>query len=229
MLRTAFDRQLQTLQDDIVSMGSAVRTNIVRATDALRRGNVVVARQIIRDDEAINDQRIALGMKSLQLIATQQPLAGDMRFIAAVLEIIGELERIHDYAKGIARSAIDLERQPAFAVLLERMPEMAALAAGMLDQALEAFVRRDVALARRIPQLDNAVDTLFNTIYADIIRHITANPHSAEACNLIEWSLHNLERAADRVINICEWVVFMVTNVYSELDGDADVLPPVNR
>jgi phosphate transport system protein len=141
------------------------------------------------------------------------------------MEIVGELERIHDYVKGIGKISLRLGQSPLLPPLVTYMPEMAAVAADMLHQALDAFARRDAELARLIPQNDDRVDTLFNQLYGDIIGFVAADPEVIDRANQMEWALHNLERSADRVTNICEWVVYMVTGVYAEMDSEDEVPP----
>lgn len=216
--RLTFDNELRTVQDEILKMGSEVVDNIVRATEALRTRDLDTAHEIIRVDKSINSKRIELVLKGLSLIATQQPFARDMRLLAAVLEIVGELERIHDYAKGIARITIALGTEHKLNTLMVDLPEMARVAADMLHQAMNAFAEADGAAARSIPQLDDKVDELFNREYAEILAFMAAQPSEFDAVNRVGWALHNLERAADRVINICEWVNYMKTGQYVEFN-----------
>lgn len=225
-MREAFQRELRYLQDEILTLGSVVQTNLLRAAQALHQSDTEVARELIRSDEEVNAKRIELAMKGLYLFATQQPFASDMRLIAAVLEIVGELERIHDYVKGIAKITLMLGSDHGeLAELAARTPEMAVLSAEMLRQALDAFAKRDAALARRVPSLDDDVDALFSEIYGSIIHYITRAPESFEAADKIGWAIHNLERAADRVINICEWIVYLVTGHYTEFDSEYEAPP----
>ena len=149
-----------------------------------------------------------------------------MRTIAAILEIVGELERIHDYIKGIGKITLMLDDHAHFAgPFLQQMPEMAEKSRAMLHQSLTAFARRDADLARRIPVLDDEVDTLYRRIYLELIQYVMAHPEAVEQANLVEWALHNLERSADRVTNICEWVVYMVEGEYKELDSEIEAPP----
>jgi phosphate transport system protein len=161
---------------------------------------------------------------ALTLIARQQPMAGDMRLIASVLEITGELERINDYSKGIARNSLMIGAVSVPDVISD-MPEMAAKTSDMLQRALEAHVGRDAELARSIPSDDDEIDALFNKIYRQILAYVADNPGSYELVNYLEWALHNLERAADRVTNICEWVVYNVTGQYVEMDSEFEAPP----
>ena len=227
MPRTMFERDLQALQVQILQLGSEVEENITTAVTALQQSDTHTARILIRADEDINAARIKIGLDALTLIATQQPFAGDMRRIAAVIEIVGELERIHDYVKGIGKIILMLQETDIDPVLLRDFPEMAEKAREMLHNSFTAFAGRDAALARQIPAEDDAVDALYNQIYRQLLQAIVQNPEKVEPMNTLSWALHNLERAADRVTNICEWIVYMVEGVYREMDSEMEA-PPLN-
>jgi phosphate transport system protein len=209
---------MQHLQDDLVSLGSMVDEALARSMENLLQRDLAGARQLIAADERINERRFALESEALILIATQQPMAGDLRTIAAVLEISTELERIGDYAKGIARICLMIGDAPPVKPLVD-IPQMAARARAMLRQALDAFVLRDVDLARCIPLQDSEVDALYNRVYHDLIDIIIADPAAIDRVTHLLWVAHNLERTADRVGNICERVIFTVTGELGELDG----------
>jgi len=149
-----------------------------------------------------------------------------MRLIAAILEIVGELERIHDYIKGIGKISLNLGAARVPQALALHLPEMAEQGREMLYQALKAFANRDEILARRVPAMDDRVDFLFNELYGEIVALVTADPTQIHHANQLEWALHNLERSADRTINICEWVVYMVTGVYREMSMGEYESPP---
>lgn len=225
MLRTAFERELQSLQDKIISLGSEVEENLILAVEILQQHDDVRAQRLIKFDQVINERRINIGLDSLTLIATQQPIASDMRRIAAIIEIVGELERIHDYVKGIARINLMLGQENKLNSLMATLPMMAGKARDMLKQSLVAFANRDADLARQIPRMDDEVDALYNQFYREIVEYVSQNPEAVHEANLLEWAGHNLERSADRVTNICEWVVYMVDGVYSELDTEMEAPP----
>lgn len=227
-MRQSFDRELQRLHDEVLRMGSEVEEHLVQATEAFIDRDLVTSQRMIDADQSINERRIKVGLDALTLIATQSPMARDMRLIAAVLEIVGELERIHDYIKGIGRISLMLGPEPIPAPLTQDLPEMAETAREMLYQALKAFANRDEELARRVPAMDDRVDTLFNHLYGEIVAMVTADTTQIRRANHLEWALHNLERSADRTINICEWVVYMVTGVYYEMSMGEYEAPPAN-
>jgi phosphate transport system protein len=225
-MRQSFDRELQRLQDGILLMGSEVEEHLVKVTQAFIDRDLVTAQRMIDADQSINERRIQIGLDALRLIATQSPMAGDMRMIAAVVEIVGELERIHDYVKGIGRISLNLGHGPVPQSLALHLPDMAEQAREMLFQALKAFANKDEALAKRVPEMDDQVDYLFNQLYSEIVALVTLDPTQIERANQLEWALHNLERSADRTINICEWVVYMVSGVYREMNMGEYEAPP---
>jgi phosphate transport system protein len=213
------DREIQRLQDDIVTLASMVMRAIREAVQALQLGDAAVARGLVAGDLEINRRRFTTEEDVLVLIATQQPMADDLRVLAAVLEIVTELERIGDYAKGIAKIPLLLGTEPGLAPPVQ-IGRMADLALGMLSRAIDAFVRRDDEQARAIPREDDLVDDLYNAANRALLNTIIANPRLSEQANYYVWAAHNLERAADRVTNICERVVFTVTGEMDELDQD---------
>jgi phosphate transport system protein len=225
-MRQSFDRELQRLQEEVLRMGSEVEEHLVKVTEAFVGRDLVTAQRMIDADRAINDRRIQVGLDALTLIATQSPMAGDMRMIAAIMEIVGELERIHDYVKGIGKISLNLGPEPIPQALALNLPDMAELSSEMLYQALKAFANRDEELARRVPAEDDRVDYLFNQLYGEIVALVTLDPTQMERANQLEWALHNLERSADRTINICEWVIYMATGVYAEMNMDEYEAPP---
>jgi phosphate transport system protein len=227
--RPIFDRELQRIQDDVLALGSMVETALVESVEILKRRDVDAARRLIAQDQAINKKRFAIEAKTLTLIATQQPVARDIRTLAAVLEITTELERIGDYAKGIAKINLLLGEVVLFKSAINLFPQMAEKARHMLYHALGAFARGDVKTARRISVQDEEVDSLYNQVYRELMDCIIADPNAIDQSNYLLWAAHNLERAADRVVNICERVVFTVTGEMIEMDTEDDAAPPVGR
>jgi phosphate transport system protein len=224
MLRANFEWELQRLQDGTLALGSEVESNIVDVVDILRRRDTIGAQRLIAADQDINRKRIDIMNDALVLIATQQPMAGDMRMIASILEISGELERINDYVKGIARISLMIGPEPmpdAMAV----MPVMAEKTRYMLHRALDATSLHDAELARLVPLEDDEVDELFNHVYRELVTYVRNDKKSIEKASRLQWAAHNLERAADRVTNICEWVVYMTTGKYVEMDSELEAPP----
>ena len=223
MVRRTFEQELQNLQDEVLALGSMVENAIVESVEVLKRRDAEGARRLIAGDRDINRKRFAIEADCLVLIATQQPLAGDLRTLAAVLEIVTELERMGDYAKGIARINLMMGEEPLIKPLID-IPRMAEKARDMLHRALDAFVRRDVALARAIPAEDDEVDALYNQVYRELLTFIMADPHTIDQATYLLWVAHNLERTADRVTNICERVVFTVTGEMMEMDAEEGLI-----
>jgi len=217
MPRETFEREMQRLQDDILLLGSMAEKAILQSVDILKRGDVEGAHKLVADDMRINQKRFAIESDCLVVIATQQPMASDLRTLAAILELATELERIGDYGKGIARITIMMGGQPLVKPLVD-IPKMAEKACSMLHRSLDAFVRRDVTLARAIPLEDDEVDKLYNDIYHELITIIVHDPSIIDQATRLLWVAHNLERAGDRVSNICERVIFTVTGEMMEMD-----------
>lgn len=222
MTRTRYEKQLQNLQDELLVLGSMVSKALLDSIDILKRQDLDAARQIITKDRLINRKRYKIEDDCLTLIATQQPMARDMRLLAAVLEISSELERIGDYAKGIARITVYIGQQPLVKPLVH-LPQMCTVVVDMLRSALDAFVNQDVAAARQIPKRDDEVDELYNIINRELIQIITANPSTIDNANYLSWAAHNLERAADRSTNICERIVYTVTGELVEIDVEEEL------
>ncbi len=219
MPREIFDQQLQRLQDEVLVLGTMVEEAIIESVEILKKRDLEAARRLIAGDRAINDKRFAIEADALTLIATQQPLASDLRTIATVLEIATELERMGDYAKGIAKINLMLSDQALLKPAVH-FPVMAEKARHMLHEALEAFVQRDATRACSIPATDEEMDALHNQVYRELLTVTAADKGTVDQATLLLWVAHNLERTADRVINICERVVFTVTGEMREMDVD---------
>lgn len=223
MTRTRYEKQLQALQDELLVLGSMVSKAMLDSLDILKRQDLDAARQLIAADRIINKKRFKIEDECLTLIATQQPMARDMRLLAAVLEIASELERIGDYAKGIARITLYIGHQPLVKPLVH-LPQMCQIGVEMLRSALDAFVNQDVAAARQIPKRDDEVDDLYNIVNRELIQIITTNPSAIDNANYLSWAAHNLERAADRTTNICERIIYTVTGELIEMDAEDDII-----
>jgi phosphate transport system protein len=219
MPREMFDQELQRLQDEMLTMASMVENAIAESVDELKKRDLEAAGRLVARDREINKKRFEIENDCLIAIATQQPMAGDLRVLAAILDIVSELERIGDYAKGIGRISLMIGEEPLVKPLID-VPRMADKARDMLHRALDAFVRRDVDLARSIPAEDDEVDGLYNQVYRELATYIMADSRTIDQANYLLWVAHNLERAADRVTNICERVIFTVTGELTELDSD---------
>ena len=222
MPRKTFENELQQLKDSVLLLGSMVEHSIIDSVEALRKRDLAAAQRILQADKDINKKRFDIEAQLLILIATQQPMAHDLRLLASCLEIISELERMGDYSKGIANINIRMGDAPLLKPLID-VPRMAQKGADMLHRALTAFVDEDVDAARAIPVEDDEVDALFNQVYRELMTLVIADPTSIERANWLLWTAHNLERFADRVTNICERTVFVVTGRIAEInDTDSE-------
>ncbi|MEA3374610.1 MAG: phosphate signaling complex protein PhoU [Chloroflexota bacterium] len=221
MSRKTFERDLQELEDELLTLGCMVGQAIMDSVTSLKERDRDEAQRLIEQDREMNQKRYALEAKALTLIATQQPMAGDLRTIAAVLSLASELERIGDYAKGIAKINILMGDEPLLKPLID-VPRMARKTRDMLDEALQAFADRDVELARSIPPQDDEVDALYNQVYRELLTYIISDPRTIDQATYLLWVSHNLERAADRVVNICERVIFTVTGRLVEIKPEED-------
>ncbi|HZO26165.1 MAG TPA: phosphate signaling complex protein PhoU [Chloroflexota bacterium] len=215
--RATFDRQLHTLQDETLLLGSMVEKAIELSVDALTRLDADLARRIIDDDKRINAQRYQLEETAVRLIAMQQPLAGDLRLIASVIHISTDLERMGDYAAGIAKIVVMHGDLPPVKPLID-IPRMAELSCSMLRRSLDAFVRRDVDAARSLIGEDDAVDALYDQVYRELLTFMIEDPKLIQRATWLLWAAHNVERIADRTTNICERVIYMVTGVNEDID-----------
>lgn len=219
--RNTLDREIRLVQDETMLLGNLVEQAVLNSVETLKSRDAAAAKAIIRNDAAINDKRFAIENRILLLFATHSPMARDLRLLAAELELITELERIGDYAKGIAKVAVELANQET-RIPIQEISDMADLAVSMVHRALEAFITEDLETARKIPIDDDQVDELYKRIYHEIIQSMVADPGSIDRANQIVRVIHNLERTADRATNICERIIFIATGEMLELDSTDD-------
>jgi phosphate transport system protein len=222
MLRKTFETEIKQVKDDILVLGSMVESAIIESVAALKKRDIKASEQILANDRVINRKRFEIENELMVLIATQQPMAHDLRLLASIMEINSELERMGDYAKGIANINIRMGDAPLLKPLID-VPRMAEKGASMLHRALTAFINEDIETARKIPMEDDEVDALYNQVYRELMTFVIADPKTIERANWLLWTAHNLERFADRVTNICERTVFIVTGELTEInDTDSD-------
>jgi phosphate transport system protein len=220
-LRKTFDQELQHAKDEILLLGSMVEEAVIASMKALKKRDVEASEAIYEKDEKINEKRFEIENKVMILIATQQPMAIDLRLLASILDVASELERMGDYAKGIATINIRMADMPLLKPLID-LPRMADKATDMLHRALAAFVMMDAETARAIPLEDDEVDGLYNQIYRELMTIIIQDPTTIERANFLLWAAHNMERMADRVTNICERTVFVATGQIKEFRASDD-------
>ena len=218
MPRETFERALRAELDQVLILGSMSEQAIQQAIDALRHHDHITARKIYEADIHINEKRYRIEQNCITLIATQQPMARDVRLLAAILEIITELERIGDYAKGICKINLLLEDEVEDPPIYYDLEHMANLGLGMLRRALNAFMTSNADAARAIAAEDDQVDRLYNHVYLELVQAMMTDKTTINRANHLMWAAHNLERMADRVTNICERIVYAATGEMKELD-----------
>lgn len=219
--RQVLDQDLKRMQDDLLRMGSLIDTAITRAMRALAVHDARLAREVVADDAGINTLRFRIEANCLAAIATQQPAAVDLRRIVATIILASELERMGDYAAGIAKTVLRMGDEPLLKPLID-MPRMAEEDRRMLADALEAYVARDAAKAQAVAARDDVVDALYNQIFHEILAYILEDPATTTRALYLLFSAHNLERIGDRVVNVAERVVFMSSGEMRELNAGPD-------
>ena len=217
MVRADFDRNLKTLQDDLISLGSMVEKAITKSLIGLKNRDLPLSRQVVEEDDYIDQQRYQLEEQCIDLIATQQPIAIDLRTLMAVLHIATELERMGDYAEGIAKISIIMGDEPPLKPLID-IPKMAEKATTMLQRSLDALVNRDEAAALEVCNADDEVDDLYELIYRELLTYMIDDPSTIQRATYLLWVAHDLERIADRATNIAERVIFLVTGRLTEIN-----------
>jgi len=217
MIRHSFDESLDSLQKDILRMGKLVEEMLDKAVESLKRQDVKMAEEVLESEEQIDRLEQEIEQKCLSLIATQQPLAKDLRKIAAGFKIITDLERMADYSEDIAKVTIRLAGEPLIKPLID-LPRMSKLAGQMLSDALEAYVREDVELAYRMCQNDDEVDHIYAQVIRELLTYMMENPRTISQATSLMFVGRYIERIADHATNIGERVIYLVTGVKKELN-----------
>lgn len=215
MTRTAFDKQLHDLHNDVLELGSMVEKALDRSMGALKNRDQEIAARVREDDLHINAKRFEIEEQCILIIATQAPVAADLRTIVAVLNIIVDLERMGDHAEGNAKIVQMMGDEPLVKPLVD-LPNMARIANEMLRDSLNAFLDLDVDQARRVMERDDEVDQLQAQVYNELLTIMLADPRAIHGATYLLWTSHNIERIADRVTNICERVIFAKTGEMKE-------------
>lgn len=201
---------LKQLEEDVLSFGSMVETALKSCVDSLQRRDADLAARLIRQDKELDCKEYAIRQDCMSLLASGYFLGSDLRMIVSVLGIITELERMGDYAKGIASITLMLGDQPPLKPLID-IPRMAQKGAEMLRDSLDALAQRDVDNAKRICRTDDEIDALYDQVFRELLMFMVEDPRNITRATRLIWVAHNLERFADRITNICEYVVFSVT------------------
>jgi phosphate transport system protein len=210
MPRATFSQEMQAVKDEVLLLGSMVEDSVMKSVEALRDNNVERSRFVITNDQYINRKRFETEATIMMLIATQQPIARDLRTLAACLDVCTELERMGDYAKGIANINIRSEGL-SMPFILREIYAMAEKAVDMLHRAMTTFADEDMQTAKAMITEDDVIDECYTKLYYDAVNDVVGDPRNIERANYIIWVAHNLERLGDRVSNICERVIYMVT------------------
>ena len=208
--RTEYENQLQHVQDEILLIGSMVEKAIKRSIESLRLRDLELARRIIEEDDDIDERHLALEELCIDVMATQQPMAGDLRVLVTGMQVASELERMGDYAEGIAKISIRMGDDPPLKPLID-IPRMADIAIGMLRNSLTALNERDDALARVVWHADDEVDQLYDQVFRELLTFMYENPRNIQRATWLVWVAHNLERIGDRATNIAERVIYLTT------------------
>ena len=220
-IRTALNREESIIKDDILRMGSMVESAIDRSVAALKQRDAALAQQIIDDDKKVNQLRFKIEEECIALIATQAPTAGDLRAVIGATHIAVELERMGDHATGIAKITLRMLDQPLLKPLID-VPIMAGVVKEMTRTALDAFVRGDVDLARKVAARDDEVDQLYQQIFRELLTYMLEDPKNISRATFLLWVAHNLERIGDRAVNLCERAIFITTGQLGELNTEAN-------
>ena len=210
MVRADFDRNLKLLQEELLLLGGLVEKSIVDAIEALKTRDIELSHKVVSQDDIIDQKTNQIEEKAIDLIATQQPIAIELRTLMSVIHISVELERMGDYAEGIGKIGVMMGNDPPVKPLVD-IPKMATKSSDMLKRSLDALVKRDPALARQVCEDDDEVDNLYDLIYKDLIALMIDDPTTIQRATYLMWVAHDLERIADRATNIAERVIFLVT------------------
>jgi phosphate transport system protein len=218
--RVTLDNELEELNADIVRLGSMADVAVEQAMEALYTRDTELALQVEQEDALINDLRFQVEEKCLLVLATQQPVAGDLRTVVTTIHVATELERIADHAAGIARLVGRLEDEPEFDTL-HKLPKMAKRARKMLNESVTAFIERDAESAQEMVRRDDKMDKQYRRLFTETLEEMRDDDYIRRATFLL-WVGHDLERIGDRTTNIAERVVFMTTGEFVENIPSAD-------
>jgi phosphate transport system protein len=214
--RGTLERELERARSDILRMGSLVENAVERSVESLKNRDPDLAQQVINDDEVINQLRYTIEEECLELIATQQPAAGDLRMVIAAMHIAVEMERMADHAEGNAEITQRIYQEPPLKPLID-LPVMARIAREMIHAALDAFLAHDAEAAQQVARRDDELDDLYQQIFRELLTYMLEDPRTITRATHLLWAAHNLERIGDRVTNVCERVIFMTTGKLEEL------------
>lgn len=217
MMRIQFNEELGRLHHDILAMGSRVEEDLRKALEALKSGDVALVAEVKASDQVVNAMQIKIEDQAAMLIATQQPVARDLRELVTIFKITDNLERIGDHAVHLAKTAKRLSDDP-YPRPLDRLERMADICVAMVHDAVIAYLDQDEALARKTAARDDEVDAEHKAFIQEVLAYLTENPGKAQQATKLIATSSYLERLGDHVTNLCEAVVFMVTGAHTELN-----------
>ena len=210
MPREDFERNLKGLEDDVVQLSSRVEKAIFKSIEALKERDITASQKVVDDDDVIDEEQQAIEDRCIDLIALEAPMAGDLRVLIAAMMIANELERMGDYAEGIAKISVSMGNLPPLKPLID-IPRMAGKSVDMLRRSTQAFVNRDVESATAVLLADDEVDDIYEQVYRELLTYMMADPSTIQRATYLLWVAHDLERVADRTTNIAERVIYLVT------------------
>ena len=210
MPREDFERNLKGLEDDVVQLSSRVENAIFKSIEALKERDITASQKVVDDDDVIDEEQQAIEDRCIDLIALEAPMAGDLRVLIAAMMVTNELERMGDYAEGIAKISVSMGKLPPLKPLID-IPRMADKSVDMLRRSTQAFVNRDVESATAVLLADDEVDDIYEQVYRELLTYMLADPSTIQRATYLLWVAHDLERVADRTTNIAERVIYLVT------------------
>jgi len=210
MPREDFERNLKGVEDDVVQLSSMVEKAIFKSIEALKERDISASQKVVDDDDVIDEKQQAIEDRCIDLIALEAPMAGDLRVLIAAMMVANELERMGDYAEGIAKISLSMGNLPPLKPLID-IPRMADKSVDMLRRSTQAFVNRDVESATAVILDDDEVDDIYEQVYRELLTYMTADPSTVQRATYLLWVAHDLERVADRTTNIAERVIYLVT------------------
>src|SRR3972149_6937277 len=210
MPRTEYVQHLREIQEDLLTIGAKVDFAIAAALEGLKERDLETSQRVVDRDDEIDGMQLALEERCIDVIATQQPRAGDLRTLVSVIHVASELERIGDYAEGIAKISLLMGQEPTLKPLID-IPRMGDRARKMLRKSLDALVKKDNAMAEEVGYADDEVDALYDEVYQELLTFMIEDPRTIRRATYLLWVAHDLERIADRATNIAERVIYVTS------------------
>ena len=210
MPREDFEKNLKGVEDDVVQLSNMVEKAIFKSIEALKERDISASQKVVDDDDVIDEKQQTIEDRCIDLIALEAPMAGDLRVLIAAMMVANELERMGDYAEGIAKISVSMGNLPPLKPLID-IPRMTDKSVDMLRRSTQAFVNRDVESATAVILDDDEVDDIYEQVYRELLTYMMADPSTIQRATYLLWVAHDLERVADRTTNIAERVIYLVT------------------